>query len=149
MIMRRKTLMVFCALFAYGGVLSATGAEEFDFAWAPGVKLTYPQLVSVSLALVPTRDLGPMLQVEPGVRGVKVQAGYGYFEGWSHGGTAIKLSMLHMWADPVEDQQTFLGAEYEMVLPLAINVNVGVYWHVLGDDNDPGFLWSAGVGAGF
>ena len=116
-----------------------------------GLKLTGPQLFSVSLGLgylFKPKDQGPMIQVEPGLHGCKYQIGY--IRGINFGLVALKISLLQTWYKPLwgEKDQLYVGVEFEPMV-YGFNMNLGGYGHISGNEENPDFILSGGIGLGF
>jgi hypothetical protein len=135
------------------------------------LRLSYPQVVSVSLGFVASRqpadydcrtpcDLwGPFAQVEPGVGGGKLSLGYGRIIGEHHRGgkilsnvylaLGIKGTVLRTWGseslEPTD--QTYAGAEFEFSVA-KVNFGIGALNRVTGDAGRP-WIVTAHLGLGF
>jgi hypothetical protein len=95
---------------------------------------------------------GPFALLEPGFGGGKVSLGYrfGRHQVIPLYNLGAALSLMQTWGNPlgdVEGGQTYLGIELVGAFTM-LSVNGGVFWHVAGDDEDHGRVWTLGVGAG-
>ena len=115
---------------------------------ALGLKLTTPQILAFSLSTYPYHLW--LVQFEPGIGGGKLNVGIG--GNWEYTlGAAIKASLLQTWLAPiggVEKNQTYIGGEFEMMWK-GVNLSLGLYGHLFGDDNNRDMIVSAGLGIGF
>jgi len=138
---------------------------------AGGLHLSYPQVVSASVALLlssqpvtydcrtPCDFRGPFVEVEPGLGGGKLSVGWtrvtgstdlsGSFLKAAFIGVAYKLTLLRTWGDNgwVSGNRTYAG--FEIGLPVArANLGLGVLARVDGGD---GRRWTVtgSVGWGF
>lgn len=137
-----------------------------------GVQLTYPQVVTASLAVMATSQpkgwscenpciyRGPFFQIRPGLGGGSASVGYGRITGIAAANGSIlknpfigllyKLTVLRSWGgySNIEPGQTFVGPE--IVLPVGrANLAFGVLRRI-GDDA-PGKDWrvTGSIGWGF
>jgi len=136
-----------------------------------GVQLTYPQVISASLAVMfasqpasydcrtPCDFRGPFIQIEPGLNGGKLSVGWGRVTGETNRpgsflaaafiGLAYKATVFHSWSDtgPVAPGRTYAGLE--VGLPVArANLGLGLLYRV--DGGDAGrWLVTGGAGWGF
>ena len=135
----------------------------------PGVRLAYPQVLSVSLAFLltrrtvgwdcrtPCRFSGPFAEVEPGLGAGKLSFGWARVTGATNAetrflkaafmGAAAKLTVLRTWGDDgwLPGGQTYAGLELA-VMPARANVEIGVLYRVDGGD---GRSWTVTAGAGW
>jgi hypothetical protein len=150
--------------------IAAEEADRHRFALGlPGLHLSYPQVVSVSIAVMltsqprsydcrtPCDHRGPFAELEPGLGGVKLNIGWarvigstdrsGSFLTAGFLGTAYKLSLLRTWGDHgwVEGGRSYAG--FELGVPVAqANVGIGLMYRVDGGD---GGRWMVTGGAGW
>ena len=136
-----------------------------------GLHVTYPQVVSASIAVMPTSQprsydcttpcdfRGPFVGFEPGLGGGKLSVGWARVTGTTNRkgsflrsgifGTAYKLTVLRTWSDQgwVEKGRTYAG--FELGVPVAqANVGIGLLYRV--DRGDGGrWLVTGGAGWGF
>jgi len=136
-----------------------------------GVQLTYPQVISASIAVMLTSQpasydcrtpcdfRGPFAQFEPGLGGAKLSIGWARVTGHTNRsgsflraafiGLAYKLTVFRSWRDvgSVEAGHTYAGGE--IGLPVAqANLGLGLLYRV--DSGDGGrWLVTAGAGWGF
>ena len=118
------------------------------------VRATTPQSASLSVGLwlddvwIAKSGGAFLLQIEPGLDGIKAHVGYGG-RYWIVAG-AIKLSALYTWSNPIDadPDQFYIGAETELAFGYAIG-SVGVYTHVDGDDHDHSTIVSTSLGIAF
>ena len=156
-------------------VLEDVRAEEQDrrrFALGlVGLHVTYPQVVSASIAVMPTSQprsydcttpcdfRGPFAGFEPGLGGGKLSVGWARVTGKTNRGgsllsagfigTAYKLTVLRTWGDQgwVEKGRTYAGFEFGVPVAQA-NVGIGLLYRV--DHGDGGrWLVTGGAGWGF
>lgn len=137
----------------------------------PGLRISYPLLLSASLAVMPTAQprgwdcttpcdfRGPFIELEPGLGGVSLSAGWARVTGNTNRkgtlmkaafiGAAYKLTVLRTWGDAgwVEGDRTYAG--FELGVPVAqANVGIGLLYRV--DDGDKGrWMVTGGAGWGF
>lgn len=95
---------------------------------------------------------GFFTQIEPGIAGGKLTAGYRY--GKHHFmplfNVGLAISLLQTWDNPLQDVdggQTYLGLELSGALTM-FGVNGGVFRHIAGDDEDSDWIYSLGIGVG-
>lgn len=136
-----------------------------------GVHLTYPQVVSASVAVMATSQprrwrcrtpcdfRGPFAGLEPGVGGVKVSVGWARVVGttdasgrWltaGYFGLAPKLTLLRTWGDDgwLPGNRTYAGVELGVPIAQA-NVGIGVLARVDGGDGR-GWTITGSAGWGF
>ncbi len=154
-------LAIFAAVSLIGGSLQAqmpSMDHRSTEPWLGNVVLTArattPQSASLSVGLwlddVWIAKCGGafLLQIEPGLDGIKAHVGYGG-RYWIVAG-AIKLSALYTWSNPIDadPDQFYIGAETELAFGYAIG-SVGVYTHVDGDDHDHSTIVSTSLGIAF
>jgi hypothetical protein len=154
-------------------IMEDVRAEELDrrrFALGlVGLHVTYPQVVSASIAVMPTSQpksydcttpcdyRGPFVGFEPGLGGGKLSVGWARVTGKTNRGgsfltagfigTAYKLTVLRTWGDYgwVEEGRTYAG--FELGVPVAqANVGIGLLYRV---DNGDGGRWLVTGGAGW
>ncbi len=136
-----------------------------------GAQLTYPQVVSASIAVMLTSQptsydcttpcdfRGPFIEIEPGLGGGKVSFGWARVTGNTNRsgefltavfiGLAYKLTVLRTWGDDgwVESGRTYAG--FELGLPVArANFGLGLLYRVDGGDGGR-WLVTGGAGWGF
>ena len=134
-----------------------------------GLHITYPLVVSASLAVMLTSQpstydcatpcdfRGPFIELEPGLGGGKLSAGWtrvtgktnrsGSFLKAAFIGAAYKVTVLRTWGDHgwVEGGRTYAG--FELGVPVAqANVGIGILYRV---DNGDGGRWLVTGGAGW
>jgi hypothetical protein len=136
-----------------------------------GIQLTTPQVVAISLGVMATSQprtydcrmvcdfWGPFAQIEPGLAGGKLSAGWGramgstgrrdHFLSRVYLALAVKATVLRTWGDygPQEPGRTFAGAELEFSVA-RVNFGLGLLYRV-DDTNDSPWLITAGIGWGF
>jgi hypothetical protein len=135
----------------------------------PGVHVSYPQVVSASMAVMLTSQprgwdcrtpcdwRGPFVEIEPGLGGGKLSLGWGRVVGNSNRsgsflktaftGVAYKLTFLRTWSDSgwVPDGRSYAG--FELGVPAAgANVGIGLLYRVDGGD---GRQWTVTASAGW
>lgn len=136
-----------------------------------GLHVTYPQVVAASIAVMATSQpksfdcttpcdfRGFFAELEPGLGGVKLSAGWARVTGkTTRGGSflkagfigaAYKLTVLRTWGDSgwVESGRTYAG--FELGIPVAqANLGIGLLYRV--DSGDSGrWLVTGGAGWGF
>jgi hypothetical protein len=130
----------------------ALGKHEVDrWQFVYGFQITTPQKLSASVGtLVSLRargsDDGLLLQIEPGLGGIKGALGYGArgaLFGWS-----ARVAGLRTWGDPwgADSDTTYVGPEATFSF-FSLKVGLGALRQVSGDDDD--WLCTAGLGIGF
>ena len=138
-----------------------------------GAQLTNPQIFSVSLGVMATSQptsydcrtvcefWGPFAQIEPGIGGGKLSAGWGRATGSTgkadriltrvYLAAAVKATILRTWgkSGPVEVKpgQTFAGPELEFSIA-RMNFGLGLL-HRLDDGKGSPWLITGGIGWGF
>jgi hypothetical protein len=137
----------------------------------PGLHISYPQVASVSIAVMATTQprsydcttpcdfRGFFAGFEPGLGGGKLSLGWARVGGYTtrsgsllragYIGTAYKLTVLRTWGDNgwVEGGRTYAG--FELGVPVAqANVGVGLLYRVDGGD-DGRWMVTGGAGWGF
>jgi hypothetical protein len=137
----------------------------------PGFHVSYPQVVSASIAVMATGQprsydcttpcdfRGFIAELEPGLGGGKLSIGWARVTGNTNRGgsflragfigAAYKLSVLRTWGDHgwVDAGRTYAG--FELGVPVAqVNLGVGLMYRVDGASGDP-WLVTGGVGWGF
>ena len=92
-----------------------------------------------------TSKRGYLFQIEPGLSGGKIH--FGYFEDEFLSMVAGKISLMQTWNNPVgiENEQTYSGLELEGIFS-SLSFNIGVYFHIAGDDDDHNIIPTLGVG---
>jgi hypothetical protein len=137
-----------------------------------GARLSHPQQVSASVGMMWVRQpadwdcstacdfRGPLVQIQPGLAGTQLSAGYGILIGekgrskhWVRRaivGWAAKLAVLRTYgnADVEPPDQTFIGGEAEFTIT-QVNFSVGVMRAVGHADGGDDWLVTAGIGWGF
>ncbi len=125
---------------------SCFAGKRGTVAW--GAKLTTPQIVAVSASFYPYHAW--LVQVEPGIGGLKVNVGLGGNYRYTIG-AGIKMSLLQTWVAPmggVDKNQTYVGGEFEWMFK-GVNFNIGLFGHVAGNNPKRDMIFSAGLGVGF
>jgi hypothetical protein len=154
---------VVCPIGLVGLVLTLAGAAPAQAGCQPtwGVRISTPQIVSASAGVLigeidapepppPGTFLphGLLLQVEPGLAGGKLSAGYasGLLPYAAYG---IKLSALRTWGHPLvaRPRATYLGIEAEA--SFFVKFSVGVMQRVGGNPASSGTMVTGGIGIGF
>ena len=142
----RKKIAIMTIMITFGIVSSLTAGKKGTFAL--GAKLTTPQLVSFSIATYPYHLW--LIQIEPGIGGGKFNVGLG--ANWQYKiGAAIKASILKTWGSPtggIKINQTYVGGELELMWQ-GVNLSLGLFGHIAGNDAERDLIFSAGVGIGF
>jgi hypothetical protein len=136
-----------------------------------GAQLTYPQVVTASLAVMPTSQprsydcrtpcdhRGPFVQIRPGLGGGSLSVGWGRVTGnTNRSGTLLestfvgllyKLTLLRTWGDHggLDANRTYAGPEVALPVGRA-NLALGLLHRV---DDGPGRTWlvTGSVGWGF
>jgi hypothetical protein len=144
-------------LLAFGaGREAAAGCQP---TW--GVRLSTPQIVSASAGVLigqldppqpppPGTHLpsGFLLQLEPGLGGGKLSAGYGIGL-LPYAAAGLKLSALRTWGHPLfaKPNQTYLGIEAEATF--FVKLSLGVMRRVRGDNSTARVIVTGGIGLGF
>ena len=141
-----KILSVLLIIFFLGTASTCLAGKKGTV--AIGAKLTTPQLLSVSASIYPYHLW--LVQFEPGIGGGKVNVGLG--GNWHYTiGAAVKFSILQTWGFPiggVASNQTYVGGEMELMWQ-GVNMSLGLYSHVSGNDANRDMIVSAGLGIGF
>ncbi len=95
---------------------------------------------------------GFFTQIEPGIAGGKLSAGYRYgkhqFLPLFNIGLAV--SLMQTWSNPLQDVdsgQTYIGLELSGAFSM-LGLNGGVFRHIAGDDEDSNWIYSLGIGVG-
>lgn len=130
-------------------------------AWIPGLKLTYPQVASVSAAVFvnvmslihenrykkPEGFTGLLLQAEPGCGGIKSGLGLGSIDSIGYA-SGLKLSHYRTWKDfgSFEPGEDYIGFEATLSGFFA-SYSLGVYTGI--DSEASNVLFSASFGIGF
>jgi hypothetical protein len=126
-----------------------------------GFQVTTPQKLSASLGTIvslrsegfhsahhgPEGD-GLLLQIEPGLGGVKGAVGYGATATGGLAGWSARLAGLRTWGDPwgADSDATYVGPEATFSF-VFLKAGCGVMRQVSGDDDD--WLFTAMLGFGF
>jgi hypothetical protein len=134
-----------------------------------GFHLTYPQVVSASIAVMATSQprsydcttpcdfRGPFIELEPGLGGGKLSLGWARVTGNTNRsesflraafiGAAYKLTVLRTWSDLgwVEGGRTYAGVEFGLPVAQA-NLGLGLLYRV---DSGNGGRWLVTGGAGW
>jgi hypothetical protein len=137
-----------------------------------GARLSHPQQVVGSVGVMwvhqpPDFDCttgcdfrGPLVEVEPGLAGMQIGAGYGVlvgdrrlnrffmrrvFIGWG-----VKAALLRTWDNSTLDpaQQTFFGVEAQFTIT-QVNFRLGVMHNSWTEELEDPWLVTAGIGWGF
>ncbi len=112
-----------------------------------GAKLSTPQIAALSMTVMNYN--GTLIQLEPGISGGKLNIGLGAeFFGY---GLGIKASILQTWGSPlggIEADQIYIGGDFEIMVNW-VSLNMGMYGHSAGDDDDRDVILSIGIGYGF
>jgi hypothetical protein len=154
------------------GKVDAEEQDQRRFALGlPGLHVTYPQVATVSIAVMATSQprsydcttpcdfRGPFVELEPGLGGGKLSLGWARVTGNTNRwgsllkagfiGAAYKLTVLKTWGDLgwIDSGRTYAG--FEFGLPVAqANVGIGLLYRV--DSGDGGrWLVTGGAGWGF
>lgn len=139
-----KKITLFLAII----VCSSTTFAGVQGSSAMGVKLTTPQILSVSFSYYPYHAW--LVQVEPGIGGCKFNVGLGGNYEYTIG-AGIKMSVLQTWLFPmggVDRNQTYIGGEFEWMFK-GVNFCTGLYGHIAGNNPKRDMIFSAGIGIGF
>ena len=95
---------------------------------------------------------GFFTQIEPGIAGGKLSAGYRY--GKHHFmplyNLGLAVSIMQTWGNPLQDvesDQTYVGLEVVGALSM-LGLNGGVFKHIAGDDEERNWIYSLGIGVG-
>ena len=95
---------------------------------------------------------GFFTQIEPGIAGGKLSAGYRYGE--HHFlplyNIGLAVSVMQTWSNPLADVdggQTYVGLEIVGAFSM-VGLNGGVFKHLAGDDEDSNWIYSLGIGIG-
>lgn len=95
---------------------------------------------------------GFFTQIEPGIAGGKLNAGYRF--GGHHFmplyNIGLAASVMQTWGNPlqgVESDQTYIGLELVGAFSM-VGMNCGVFKHIAGDDEDSNWIYSLGIGVG-
>lgn len=96
---------------------------------------------------------GPVVQLEPGFGGGKLNLGYRYAQ---HRflpilNLGLYASLMRTWGNPLGDVQpgqTYAGLETSLGVTL-VHFNAGVFRHIAGDDGGHRWITTLGVAAGF
>ena len=142
--MNKKIFLTLLFLFCWFSTSSAGKKGTVAF----GVKLTTPQILSVSATTYPYHLW--LVQIEPGIGGGKFNVGLGF--NWHYKiGFAVKMSVLKTWRSPIgeiEPNQTYIGGEVEMMWK-GVNLCLGLLGHSEGNNAKRDVILSAGIGIGF
>jgi hypothetical protein len=134
-------------------------------------RISVPQEVSVAAAGLFVRQpvdhdcatacyfRGLLVQVEPGLAGGQIAAGYAVVVGETrstphlvravHVGYAFKGALLRTWGDEVDPPDaTWLGPEAEFTI-VKVNFSLGAFRRISGRSDDDRWLVSGGIGWGF
>ena len=156
-----KTLHIAAAVAIVGANLQAqrpSMQHRLAEPWRGDIVLaahaTTPQTASVSVSFwvddvwIASGGGEFVLQLEPGLDGIKAHIGYGG-RYWIVAG-AFKTSVLYTWSNPIDadPDQLYVGGEIELAFGYAIG-SIGVYTHVHGDDRDHSTIVSTAIGLGF
>jgi hypothetical protein len=139
-----KTLVIFLAIFA--SAAPAMAGKQGTVAM--GAKLTTPQIVAASLSFYPYHAW--LVQVEPGLGGIKLNVGLGGNYEYTIG-AALKMSILQTWLLPMgglAKNQTYVGGEFEWMFK-GVNFSIGMFGHTAGANPTRDVIFSAGLGIGF
>jgi hypothetical protein len=148
--------------------------QELERRWIglAKVRLSVPQRVSGSVGLIGSRQpagfdcstvckhRGPLLQIEPGVAGGQLSAGYAVVMGelgdndrflskvcvaWG-----LKAALMRTWGDASlsPSEQTLLGVEGDFTV-IGINFSLGLFRSIEPSDIDDPWLVGGGLGWGF
>lgn len=124
-----------------------SGEEETFPVFA--LRFTGPQYASLALGVahgrMTTGIAGQYAQVEPGLGGLKVNAGV--FGAVDVAGSSLHLTYLHTWGRPAGTiaGRDYVGPEVSL-FGLIFNVSIGALWRI-GPDNGAGrWLLSTGIG---
>lgn len=124
-----------------------------------GGQVTTPQQLSVSVGTIisvkgsgfesghhGSEGEGILLQIEPGLGGLKGPLGYGFVGGVVTG--SARLSVLRTWGDPwgADGDETYLGPE--VTATYIVKMGVGALYRVSGDQRNDWIL-TASLGVGF
>jgi len=139
--------IIFIIMILVFGIFSSSSAGKKGTI-AFGAKFNTPQVFSFSATTYPYHLW--LIQVEPGIGGGKLNIGLG--ANWRYKiGAAIKASILKTWGHSiggVKSDQTYVGGEVELMWQ-GVNMSLGLYSHVAGDNANRDMIFSAGVGIGF
>jgi hypothetical protein len=137
-----------------------------------GLRLTYPQKFSGTLGFLWARQpadfdcttgcdfRGPMVQIEPGIAGAQVSAGYAivvgdkgrntFFVRRIYVGWGIKVAFLRNWGNEALQPatQSFLGIETEFTIT-QVNLRFGVFRSTSRAEVERPWMITGGVGWGF
>lgn len=95
---------------------------------------------------------GFFTQIEPGIAGGKLSAGYRYgkHQFLPVFNIGLAVSLMQTWSNPlqgVDGGQTFAGLELSGAFSM-LGLNGGVFRHIAGDDEDSDWIYSLGIGVG-
>jgi len=140
--------------------VSAASGGELPFGPTVTLQITTPQKASLSFGLTGVEwgrlwgpEAGFLVRLEPGLAGGKAHLGARFAFSmalvpvWY---IDLAGAVLYTWGDPwmgLRKDQTYLGAETRVGAGLVF-ATAGVYRHVAGSDDDPGWILSAGAGLG-
>jgi len=152
--------------------LAAEDEDRRRFALGlPGLHISYPILVSASLAVMLTSQpesydcrtpcdfRGPFVELEPGLGGGKLSVGWARVTGKTNrngsllkaafAGAAYKATVLRTWGDRgnVEGGRTYAGLEFGLPI-VQLNLGLGLLYRVDGGD-DGQWMVVGGAGWGF
>lgn len=153
--------------------LARRGSDlEHRYVGLLGLGLAHPEVVNgsigVLLAEVPAEYpcttvchfQGPLLQLQAGVGGGRLSAGWARVLGPKprdrafltdvHIGFGFKGSLLRTWGDGSHSpsDQTFLGGEFEITV-VRVNFRAGIFYRLDGDEGSARWLPAGGIGWGF
>ena len=135
-------------------------------------RISHPQDVSVGAAALVVRQpadhdcatpcyfRGLLVQLEPGLAGGQISAGYAVVVGQTHQarrfvrtvhvGYAFKGAVLRTWGDAERElaDATWAGAESEFTI-VKVNFSLGAFYRVSGESEGDRWLLSGGIGWGF
>lgn len=134
-------------------------------------QVTYPQVLAVSLGVMATRQpasydcrtlcrfRGPFAQIEPGLGGAKLSAGWGSATGSTgkddlfltrvYIATGFKATLFHTWGEGgrLDPGQTYGGAEFDFSIA-RVNLSLGLLHRLDHARRDP-WVVTWGIGWGF
>ena len=137
-----------------------------------GLRLSHPQQVAGSLGAIWVRQpvdfdcssacdfRGPLAQIEPGVAGVQLGAGYAVLVGEKgrnthylrriYVGLGIKAALLRTWGDAAVEpaDQTFAGLEVDAAVA-QVNFRLGLFRSLSRAGTEDRWLVTGGLGWGF
>lgn len=137
----------------------SSDAKQKRTRFVAGAQVTTPQQFSASVGVLISPKSsgfqsghhgdsgeGLLLQIEPGLGGIKTSVGYGFLGGAATG--SARLSVLRTWGDPwaADPNETYVGPE--VTAGYIFKLGIGAMYRVSGGQGDKWIL-TASFGVGF